>query len=267
MAERRREGLFAALGLVAGFASSFLGIGGGLVIVPVLLGIAGFPLKRAVGTSLATIVLVSIVGVSTESVVKWSNIHWTMGLALTAGSLLGSWMGGGALRRLPEAPLRIVYTLFLMFAAWRMFSSAGASDGSGLLSIGESAPLAAALVLVTGIVAGVSSILFGIGGGIVMVPALSLLFAEFTFHAARATSLVTIIPTSAYGALQHRRMGTVDLSVAKRLVPFGLLGAVLGVLSVNRIPARPCRITFAAFLVVAAARLLLMARRPSNQEA
>lgn len=253
-----REFLLAGLGLVAGFLSAFLGIGGGLLVVPVLMVALHYPIKRAVGTSLATIVLVSLVGVLAESVVKWSNIHWILGFMLICGSLLGSWAGAKALIRLPETPLRIAYAGFLALAAYRIFVSAGAQDGSGLLTLAQSPLTGLALSVAAGVLAGVSSVLFGIGGGIVIVPALSILFSEIPFHAARATSLVTIVPTSAYGAWQHRQMGTVDWTVARRLVPTGLIGAVLGVLAVNRLPARPCRLAFAAFLVLAAMRLLTM---------
>lgn len=260
-----RESLsLATLGLVAGFSSSFLGIGGGLVIVPVLMIAWRFPIKKAVGTSLATIVLVSLVGVVTEALVKWSNIHWLLGLVLTAGSLAGSWAGGRVLARLPETPLRIAYAAFLAFAAYRMFASAHAGAGTGGLDL-ASAPLAGgALALATGAVAGLSSVLFGIGGGVVIVPALSLFFRDLPFHAARATSLVTIVPVSAFGALQHRRLGNVDLTRVRRLVPAGLAGAVAGVLTVNRLPAGPCRIAFAVFLVLAAVRLVtLRAKLPA----
>jgi hypothetical protein len=197
----------------------------------------------------------------TEAIVKRGNIHWTMGVVLTVGSLLGSWVGGKILARLPETPLRITYTAFLAFAAYRMFASAASGEGMGVLSLERSSLIGYGLAIGAGVLAGLSSILFGIGGGIVMVPALSLLFRDFPFHAARATSLVTIVPTSAYGAIQHWGMENVDLPVAKRLVPAGLLGAVAGVLTVNRLPARPCRIAFAVFLVAAAARLLTL-RRP-----
>lgn len=260
----RQKVLLAGLGLAAGFFSSFLGIGGGLVIVPFLMVVFHYPIKRAVGTSLGTIVLVSLVGVAAESAVKWTNIHWVMGIVLTLGSLVGSWLGGKVLVRVADLPLRVAYTGFLIFAAYRMFVSAQAHDGAGILTLANSPVAAAALAVGAGVLAGLSSVLFGIGGGIVMVPALSLLFREFPFHAARATSLVTIVPTSAYGAYQHRSMGTVDLSVVKRLIPTGLVGAVLGVISVNRLPARPCRLIFAAFLLVAAARLLTLPRLGST---
>src|SRR5262249_9607968 len=166
-------------------SSSFLGIGGGLVIVPVLMIAWSYPLRRAVGTSLATIVLVSLVGVVTEALVKWSNIHWTMALILTAGSLAGSWAGGKARPHLPETPLRIAYCAFLLFSAYRMFAAAHAGEGTGPLDLASAPVAGAAVALAAGAVAGVSSVLFGIGGGAVIVPALSLLFRDIPFHAAR----------------------------------------------------------------------------------
>jgi uncharacterized membrane protein YfcA len=263
-----KNGALAALGLAAGFSSSFLGIGGGLVIVPILMIAWHYPLKKAVGTSLATIVLVSLVGVVTEALVKWSNIHWGLALILTAGSLAGSWAGARALPHLPETPLRIAYCAFLALSAYRMFASARAGEGAGAFEL-ASAPLAgAAVALAAGSVAGVSSVLFGIGGGVVIVPALSLLFRDIPFHAARATSLVTIVPVSLFGALQHRRLGNIEEVAVRWLVPTGLLGAIAGVLVVNRLPARPCRIAFGVFLVAAAVRLLtLRAKPPASKEA
>src|SRR5262245_22996028 len=254
----------AALGLLAGFASSFLGIGGGLVIVPVLMIAWHDPLKKAVGTSLATIVLVSLVGVVTEALVKWSNIHWSLALVLTAGSLAGSYAGGRALPHLPETPLRLAYCAFLGFSAYRMFVSARAGDGTGALEMASAPAAGAAVALAAGAAAGVSSVLFGIGGGAVIVPALSLLFRDVPFHAARATSLVTIVPVSLFGAAQHRRLGHIDAAAVRRLVPAGLLGAVAGVLVVNRLPSRPCRIAFGVFLVAAALRLLTLRAKPSS---
>lgn len=259
----RSTSLFlAALGIGAGFCSGFLGIGGGLVIVPALMLGLGYPIKRAVGISLATIVPVSIIAVLTDLSVKRGNIQWTMALALTLGSLLGSLLGARLLRRLPDTPLRLLFASALLLAAYRMMPAFGVS-GSGLMLFGEHPGIGDTLALPIGALAGVSSTLFGLGGGIVTVPCMSLLFRDVAFHAARATSLVTIVPTSAFGALQHQRMGTVDLPVVRRLMPTAVIGAVLGVVSVNYVAAGACRTVFAVFLAVTAARLL-RGQRPAD---
>ena len=255
-----RPGLLALLGLTAGFLSGFLGIGGGLVIVPVLIVAFHYPIKRAVGTSLAAIVFVSLAGILTEVVVQRSNIYLVIGLLLTVASLLGSLAGGRILPRLPDAPLRLAFTAFLVFASYRMWAAAQGGAGLGQLTLAGGHGVGYLVAFAVGGLAGLSSILFGLGGGIVMVPALSLLFGDIPFHAARATALVQILPTAGFGAYQHRGMGTVDVSAARGLIPTGLAGAILGVVSVNHLPARPCQLFFAAFLVLAAARLLIQRR-------
>jgi uncharacterized protein len=267
MNERHSAWLYLApLGIGAGFLSGFLGIGGGLVIVPALMLGLGYPIKRAVGISLATIVPVSMVAVLTDLGVKRGNINWTMAVALTAGSLLGSAVGARLLRRLPDRPLRLLFGSALLVAAYRMMPALTAGGG-GLMLLGQHPGVGDALALPIGALAGVSSTLFGLGGGIVTVPCLSVLFRDVTFHAARATSLVTIMPTSAFGAFQHQQMGTVDFAVVRRLIPTALFGAVLGVVSVNYIAAGQCQTAFAAFLALTAVRLLLGGRPDATSTA
>lgn len=248
--------LLAILGLAAGFLSAFLGIGGGTVIVPVLMLAFRTPIKRAVGTSLATVVALSLAGVLVELIVQRSNIHWTVGLFVTVASILGSRAGARILPQVPDTFLRFAFAVLLFLAAYRMVGAMPAAGGTGLLTLEAGRPIGYLFLFAVGGLAGLASVLFGIGGGIVMVPAFTLLFVDFPFHAARATSLLQILPTSGFGAYQHREMGTVDFSVVARLVPTGLVGAALGVVSVNGLPARPCQLAFAAFLVLAALRLL-----------
>jgi uncharacterized membrane protein YfcA len=253
--------LLALLGVAAGFLSGFLGIGGGLVIVPALMLLLSYPIKRAVGISLATIVPVSILGVLADLWMKPTNIHWGLALALTAGSFLGSVVGGRLVSRLPDAPLRLLFAGALLVAAYRMLPAVTAAH-AGLMLVIEHPAIGDALALPVGAVAGITSTLFGLGGGIVTVPCLAVLFRDIPFHAARATSLVTIVPTSGFGAFQHQRMGTVDFGIVRRLIPTALIGAVLGVVSVNFISAAPCRTVFAGLLVLTAAKVLL-AKRPA----
>jgi uncharacterized protein len=253
---RRQTAAVPVIGLLGGFASGFMGIGGGLVIVPALVIVCAWPIKRAVGVSLAVVVLISLIGLSTELIVARGNLFWAMGVVLTAGSLLGSWTGGRVLRYLPDAPLRYAFTAVLVVAA--SHAASPSSSISEFISpiIDENSFTAIAAAVSIGGLAGLTSVLFGVGGGIVTVPMLPLVFGDLTFHAARGTSLLTIVPTAAFSAWQHHRMEALDVAMAKRLLPTGLVGAALGVVSVNLLPARPCRIVLAAFLVLAAVRLL-----------
>ncbi len=91
--------LVPAIGLGAGAASSFLGIGGGAIIVPLLMISLGLPFKEAVGTSLAAVLIISTVGVISTLAVDASNVAWMVAAVLTAGTLTGSLIGGRVLAR------------------------------------------------------------------------------------------------------------------------------------------------------------------------
>ena len=242
-------------GFAAGFVSGFLGIGGGLVMVPMLMCLFRFPLKRAVGTSLVVVATVSLAGLVSEAMVKGSNIHWGTAGTLIIASLAGSRLGGKALPFLPDRLLRRLFAALLVFAAYRMLAMASGTLGPSTGILADHSILGSLAIVAVGMAAGCSSVWFGLGGGLIMVPAFSLLFGGFPFHAARATALVQIFPTSVLGAYQHGRLGTVDLGAAWRLIPAGLVGAILGVLTVNWMPARRCQVLFAGSLVVAAVRL------------
>lgn len=252
--------VLAGLGVFAGFCSGFLGIGGGLVIVPGLMILLDYPIKRALGISVVSVVPVSVVAVITELVVRGGNIHWRTAMVLAAGSLLGSVFGGQILRRIPDAPLRWLFAGSLLVAAGRMLMAAWAADPRAWLALSSLSTLGTALTMPVGVLAGITSTLFGLGGGVVTVPCLSLMFRDFGFHAARATSLATIMPTAAFAAYQHQRVGTIDFAVARRLVPPALLGAVLGVLVVNVLSTGAARGLFAAFVALAAVRVLPLSR-------
>jgi uncharacterized protein len=115
------------------------------------------------------------------------------------------------------------------------------------------------------VVAGGISVLFGVGGGVVIVPAFLLLLPEMPFAMVAATSLASVVPTSAFSAYQHVRLGTVDGRMVARLSAFGIVGAVLGALAFNTVPVGAFRAVCAAFLVLAAVRMVLTANTVGAQ--
>lgn len=253
---QEQQTLIPALGVAAGFSSSFLGIGGGLLLVPILTVFLGCPIKRAVGTSLVTVVIISLAGVLAEWEVNGAHIRWTWALVLSAGSLLGSALGGRIISRIPDTPLRLALAGVLLLSSVRM--AAGSLGPQGALAdlITGAPAVEHLLVLLVGIVAGLTSVLFGLGNGIVTVPGLALFCSDLPFNAIRGTSLAAILIVAALGAHQHSRLGNVDARLVKALVPSGLAGAVLGVIAANVLPVRLCQVAFGALLVVVAFRLL-----------
>jgi uncharacterized membrane protein YfcA len=119
-----------------------------------------------------------------------------------------------------------------------------------------------ALIVLLGLFAGFASALLGIGGGVIMVPALTLMFsAGWVGHAAgfepikvaTATSLAYIVPVALVGAL--RTKAPAQWTVVLIAVPAGVIGAYLGAMAKDRIPAAQLKVLFALLMFVAGARL------------
>ncbi len=117
--------------------------------------------------------------------------------------------------------------------------------------IGELAGLAA-----VGLAAGFLAGLLGIGGGVVMVPAMVLIFG-FDQHVAQGTSLLVIIPAALTGSYTHHRNGRLVLRDAAWLAAGGVIGALIGSVSALSLDDTVLRRLFAAFLILTALRMLL----------
>jgi hypothetical protein len=111
------------------------------------------------------------------------------------------------------------------------------------------------LAIVMGTAGGVISGLLGVGGGIMFVPALTLVLSLSQVKA-EATSLLAIIPVAFVGALRQRRYGNVRLRDAAVLGALSAVGVLAGVALANELTQRALRIGFAALLVVVAAQFL-----------
>jgi uncharacterized membrane protein YfcA len=122
------------------------------------------------------------------------------------------------------------------------------------------------LYLAFGSLAGILSGLFGIGGGVVIVPFLVWFFSMRGFPPdsvmimAVATSLATIVVTSVSSVLAHHRLGAVRWNVVFRLAPGILIGSVLGSVIADRLPPHWFKLIFALFLLYVAARLVIGAK-------
>jgi len=261
-----RHLVFAAIGFGAGTVSAFLGIGGGALLVPLLMLVLGLPFKEAVGTSLATVIVISTVGVGVGLALHPENVQWLIVIVLTVGSLVGSWIGDRMLRTLPDRVLRIGFAGLLVLAGLRLVATpAAAASGAIVLDV-VSSPGHVVMVGLVGVIAGVTSVLFGLGGGVVIVPALLALFPHTSFAVIAATSLATVIPTSLLSVVPHVKLGTIDRRLVACLAPLGVMGAVAGVLVGNTLPVWPCRLLFAVFLGFVVLRLLTGRRASAVQK-
>ena len=113
-----------------------------------------------------------------------------------------------------------------------------------------------AQLALVGVAAGFLAGLLGIGGGIVMVPAMVLLFG-FDQHVAQGTSLLVILPAALTGSYTHHRNGRLVLRDAALLAAGGVIGAVLGSVFALSLEDVLLRRLFAAFLLLSALRILM----------
>jgi uncharacterized membrane protein YfcA len=109
--------------------------------------------------------------------------------------------------------------------------------------------------LVVGLVAGVLAGLFGVGGGIILVPALVIVLGV-TQHVAQGVSLVAIVPTAVVGTVTNYRRGNVAVRVAVGVGVTSIVGAVIGAQLTAVVPADLLRRAFGALLILVAVNLL-----------
>ncbi len=112
-----RNQLFAGfgIGLIAGLISGYIGVGGGFIMVPLMTGWLGIPMKKSSGTSLLAIIILAIPGVIEQMVL--GNIAYLMGIMLCVGAIPGAVLGAWLVPRIPERTLRFVFAGMLAVAA------------------------------------------------------------------------------------------------------------------------------------------------------
>lgn len=123
-------------------------------------------------------------------------------------------------------------------------------------------PLAIGIVAF-GVVVGILSAMFGIGGGIAMVPFIVLVLGRGQ-HLAEGTSLLVMIPTAIAGVVAHNRRGYVSFRLAGLLAVGGVVGTFLGARLALSIDGETLRLYFALFLAVMGIRMVILGRRTAS---
>jgi hypothetical protein len=244
----------ALIGLAAGLLGGGLGVGGGIVLVPLLVA-AGLDRHRAHATSLAAIVLISVAGAASFGMS--GEIDVSLGVTVGVGGILGSILGASVMNRVSPKSLTIVFGVVLLVAGLRLIFSGDPVPGAG--DIGGLASTVVALAI--GLVAGFFAGLAGIGGGVVIVPS-SVLLLGLDQHLAQGTSLVAIIFTSIAGTLvnyRNERVRPMDGLVAGA---GGVVGSLIGSRIALAIEGRTLSSVFGVLVLFVAARALVRSFRP-----
>lgn len=247
-----------AIGVAAGLLSGLFGVGGGIIMVPLLVAWLALDQRRASATSLLAIV--PIATASAAGYARNDNVDLAAGLLLLVGGVVGGQLGTRLLPRTPIATLQLWFGILSVATAARMVLGGSSGAMSGLGAVWEGG-----LLVLVGVAAGMLAGLLGVGGGIIMVPGLVLLTGADA-DTARGTSLLVVIFTALTASVTNGRNGLVEVRVAlvAGLVgaPAGLLGAAVG----QWLPERIALLLFAGLLVWSGAQMILRSRR-SRREA
>ena len=245
-------------GILSGLVSGLLGVGGGLVVSPMLL-LSGLSLRKATGTALAVIPLVALMAVIADLISLPGNLRVGLGLAVALGGPLGVRVGRWIEERLHAKSLSTLFQLLLVFTAIRSLglwgdlpaeALPGIVHGQAWMQIGLSALL--------GVVAGICSVLFGVGGGVVVVPGLIFLVGGVDFRAATAASLLAMVPTTLFSLRVAIATHRIEKIYIPRLLAGAIPAAALAVWLRNLwMKPQMLSVLFGAFLLFVAAKMFL----------
>lgn len=250
-------------GAVVGLSLGLTGGGGAIFAVPLLVYGLHVPTREAVGISLAAVGATSFVGF----VARWRTQHVELRTGLLfavagmVGAPIGSWIAG----LLPEALLLSLFAGLMVVVAIRLWQQANSvgrallpvqpagvsttpADGQECPSYSQDAPTCqrdatgaliltsrcAVLLMIVGVLTGVLSGLFGVGGGFVIVPAL-VLFSGMSIHRAVGTSLMVIALVSVSGVTSHLWAGR---AISPEITGLFVLGGVVGLFAGQQIARR-----------------------------
>jgi uncharacterized protein len=261
------ELLLAASGLVAGVFGALLGLGGGILIVPILTLGFGVPLPTAVGTSLIGVIATSTGAAAIN--VRAGRADVRLGITLAAGTVVGALTGGVLAGFVPG---RIVAALFAALLAYTAFTMARglvrrpADDDVGLadptVPDGPGAPAYRTRRLPAAIggsfLAGNVSGLLGVGGGVVTVPLVHLVMGA-PMRISVATSNFMIGITAAAGAYAYLFRGDIDTRLAAPVVLGVAVGAAIGAAISGRIRTTWLIGLFVVVVAYVAVRMALLA--------
>jgi uncharacterized protein len=243
-------------GAAAGVFGSLLGLGGGILIVPLLTLGFGLGLREAVGVSLVSVIMTS--SVSAGVYLERHVADLRLGMRLELFTAIGALVGGSIAFLINERWLSVLFAVLLGYVATSMLRS-DRSPGDEAASEGrpyEVRNLRLGIVGATG--AGVASALLGIGGGIVKVPLMHLAMGV-PLRVATATSNLMVGITAAASAVIYLIRGEIDPYIAGPTAIGVFLGASLGSRVAHRIDLRILRWLFVVVLLYTAIQMLLRA--------
>lgn len=247
------------IGLIAGVFGGLVGLGGGVIMIPLMTRLLRFPQARAHGTSLVIVVFAGLAG--SVAYFQAGNVNIAAALILAVTASATARMGARYCLNILEWKLKRYFGCILLAAAAFLIAkpylyAAAVSPLSGWAAVSA----LAATGLATGFISG----LLGIGGGAFMTAAM-VLFVGMGQHASQGSSLLSMVPAGAVGAYTHWRHGNVVTGVLAGLAAGIVIGALLGGTIANVLPEQTLRIVFAVVLTWLGVDLIRKSRLPDDE--
>jgi hypothetical protein len=229
-------------GLVTGFSGGLLGgcvgIGGGVVMVPLMTHFLKLTQHQAHGASLMAIIFTASIGAATYSIN--GDVNWEASLLIAASAIFTARFGALFAHSLPEKKLKKIFGLFLALASFLLLIKGHLPVPGLILTFWAKIFVFLAIGVLTGFISG----MMGVGGGAVMVP-LMVILANMGQHIAQGTSLLAMIPVSISGSFVHYKLGNIRNDVVWGLAIGSLIGGFLGASFAKALPELYLRCIFA----------------------
>jgi len=245
------------LGALSGALGGLMGVGGGIILVPLLVHVLHRGQHEAQGISLAFIVATSLVAAATYY--GQARVDVPLACWLMLGAVPGVILGARIAALSPAGRLRVGFGILVIATAVRLLASPPGIAAGGATA--GAVPWPAVWNILVGLVVGLVAGLLGVGGGTILVPIL-VLAQHVEQHIAQGTSLLMILPVGVVGFLIYARQRRLDRRGLPSLLLGGALGAFGGATLAHRIQAPMLSRLFAVFLIGVGAQMIL--RKPSG---
>jgi len=207
------------VGIFIGTMSGFFGIGGGMILVPILL-VLGFEIKDAIGISIIQMVFSSVFGSFLNH--KKGSLIVGEGIFVGFGGFIGGYIGGYVTHFISDTVLQFLFFGLLLFALFRLFFSQNHEDES------QTKTLSKTLLFMIGLVIGIFAITLGIGGSIILTPLLVGLL-HYPIKKAVSAGLFFVAFSSVAGMMSRLSAGTIDFHNGLIVAVASLVGVTLGI--------------------------------------
>ena len=230
------------IGLMAGLFGGLVGLGGGVVMIPLMIRFFRFEQVLAHGTSLMALIFTGAAGAVTYYLN--GSVDILAAALLAAAAIFTARFGALYANSLPEWKLKRAFGIFVILVSLILL----AKPYFAQISHPVSGWPKVAVLLASGALAGFFSGMMGVGGGAIMVPALVLLVGH-TQHTAQGSALLAMVPAGSVGAYTHWRLGNVVTKILPGLILGIILGTYLGGTLAHMLSEAALRFIFAAVLI------------------